>query len=234
MKAPITKEADKKEINTWLENLSPLSIVKWAIDNFAPKLAITSSFGLNGVALIHMLQKITREVPIIFINTGYMFEETLHTKRRIEKAYGIKVLTYYPSLSVKDQIRNYGPALFTSLPDLCCRLRKIEPMQKALAELQPKALLNGRARFHAKTRHNMPIVNWEKKPIQINPLAALPLKHIELYIENHSVPYNPLYDMGYSSIGCRPCTRPVLIGEHIRAGRWAELKKKECGLWTNK
>jgi len=232
MKVSIPQEIDNNLPNILSENLSPLSIIKWAVDTFGSKLAVTSSFGLNGVVLIHMLQKITRKVPIIFINTGYMFEETLKTKRRIEKACRVKILTYHPRLTVKDQIQKFGPALFICQPDTCCNLRKVEPMQRALSELQPIALLNGRARFHDKNRQNLPIIEWEKKPIQINPLTAWSQKQIELYIKNHNVPYNPLYDIGYLSIGCRPCTRPVLKGEHIRAGRWAELEKRECGLWT--
>lgn len=226
------RRIDKKEINSWLKNLSPHSIIQWAVDTFSPKLAVISSFGLNGVALIHMIQKVTRELPIIFINTGYIFEETLKTKRRIEAAYGIKILTFSPSLSVKKQIQKFGSALFIYQPDICCALRKVEPMQRALAELQPNAVLNGRARFQAKTRQNLPIVEWEKKPIQINPLATWSKEQIESYIKNNSVPYNPLYDIGYLSIGCRPCTRQVLKGEHIRTGRWGELEKTECGLWT--
>ena len=228
------RKIDEKQINSWLENSPPYSIIQWAVDTFCPKLAVTSSFGLNGVALIHMLHKITRELPTIFINTGYMFEETLKTKRRIEAAYGVNVLTFRPSLSIRDQIQKFGPSLFIRQPDKCCGLRKLEPMQRALSELQPTAVLNGRARFQSKTRQNLPIVEWEKKPIQINPLASWSEKQIESYIKNHNIPYNPLHDLGYSSIGCRPCTRPVLKGEHARAGRWAELEKIECGLWDRR
>jgi phosphoadenosine phosphosulfate reductase len=223
---------DKKCLNAWLGNSSPLSVIQWAIDVFSPKLVVTSSFGLNGVALIHMLQKITRKVPIIFVNTGYMFEETLKTKRRIEAAYGVNVLTFRPSLSVKEQIQKFGSALFIRRPDICCALRKIEPMQRALAELKPKAILNGRARFQTHTRQNLPIVEWEKSSIQINPLAGWSHKQIDAYVKEHNIPYNSLYDIGYPSVGCRPCTRPVLEDEHIRAGRWAELDRIECGLWT--
>jgi len=223
---------DKKNINALPEGLSPQSIIQWAVDTFGPKLVVTSSFGINGVVLIHMLSKITRDIPIIFIDTGYMFEETLETKNKIEKVYRMKILTFRPSLSVQDQINQFGSALFTRQPGLCCNLRKIKPMLTALSELQPVAVLNGRARFQARTRQGLSIMGWEKKPITINPLVNWSQKQIEAYIQYHGVPYNPLYDIGYPSIGCRPCTRLVLKGEHIRAGRWEELDKTECGLWT--
>ncbi len=223
---------NKAQRDLWLDSLTPQQILCWALESFGPNLVMTSSFGLNGVALIHMLQEITRDVPIIFIDTGYLFKETLETKRRIEAAYKVKVLTFRPTLSVEAQIRQYGPDLPTRHPDLCCALRKVEPMQRALAELQPAAVLNGRARFQARTRRDLPIVEWEQTPIRINPLALWSQQQIESYVRAHAVPYNPLHDVGYPSIGCRPCTRPVLQGEHIRAGRWAGLNKTECGLWT--
>lgn len=232
MRESIAQEKDKNKLNAWLESISPQSIIQWAVDSYGPNLVVTSSFGLNGIILIHMLQKITREIPTIFINTGYMFEETLKTKRRMEKAYGVKVLTYRPFLSIRSQINKFGPSLFIRKPDKCCALRKIEPMQRALAELKPKAILNGRARFQTHTRQNLQIVEWKKKPMQINPLALWSQNQIESYIKEHSVPYNPLHDISYSSVGCRPCTRPILRGEHARAGRWAELDRVECGLWT--
>jgi len=202
------------------------------MDTFGSDLVMTSAFGLNGVALIHMLQGISQEVPIVFVDTGYLFEETLETKRQIVSTYGANVLTYRSPLSVEDQARQHGPDLPTRQSDLCCALRKVEPMQRAMTEIRPAAVLNGRARFQASTRRALPIVEWEQTPVRINPLALWSPQQIEAYIRAHDVPHNPLHDRGYPSIGCQPCTRPVLKDEHIRAGRWAGLGKMECGLWT--
>ena len=161
-----------------------------------------------------------------------MFEETLETKRRIESAYGVKVLTFHPVQSVQAQDHQYGPRLYARQPDLCCALRKVEPMRRAMAELEPTAVLNGRSRFQASTRCCLPVVEWEQTPPRINPLASWTRRQIERYVAAHQAPHNPLYEAGYPSVGCRPCTRPVRAGEHIRAGRWAGWGKTECGLWT--
>lgn len=211
---------------------SPLHTLRWAIDTFVPGLVMTSALGLNGVALAHMLHTLSREVPIVFVDTGYHFAETLATKRRIEAAYGLRVLTYHPAERVQVPARQIGPDLPDRWPNLCCAVRKVEPMQRALAELQPKAILNARARFQADTRRDLPLVEWDQAPVRINPLAGWSLRQVRAYVAAHDVPYNPLHDRGYPSVGCRPCTRPVAAGENQRAGRWPGMDKTECGLWT--
>jgi phosphoadenosine phosphosulfate reductase len=193
---------------------------------------MTSAFGLNGVALLHMLQQVSRELPILFVDTGYLYDETLETKQRIEQAYGLQVFTYHPLLSIEAQADQYGPELHAVEPNLCCALRKVEPMQRAMAEQKPVAVLNARARFQARTRADLAVVEWHHTPIRINPLAGWSRRQVEAYVAKHDVPHNPLHERGYPSIGCRPCTRPVNADEHIRAGRWAESCKSECGLWT--
>jgi len=228
----LTEPALQRQLDDWLKHQSPQRIVRWAVNTFGPGLVMTSSFGLNGVALIHMLQEIARDVPLVFVNTGYLFDETLETKRQIETAYEVKVLTFRPALSMEAQEHQYGPNLHSQQPNLCCALRKIEPMQRAMAELRPIAVLNGRARFQARTRRNLPIIEWGQRPLRINPLAFWTQRQIKIYVKAHKVPHNPLHEAGYPSVGCRPCTRPVQVGEPIRAGRWAGLGKTECGLWT--
>jgi phosphoadenosine phosphosulfate reductase len=210
---------------SWLEQLPPQDIVRWALEAFDAGLVMTSSFGLNGVALIHMLQELRHNVPVIFVDTGYLFPETLRTQQLIVRAYGVPVLTYRPRVGKEIQPGLCGHAQ-------CCYLRKVEPMQQAMAELQPVAVLNARARFQARTRQNLPIVEWDQTPVRINPLAGWSAARVRAYVTEHNVPYNPLHDAGYPSIGCRPCTRPVHAGEDLRAGRWAGSGKVECGLWT--
>jgi phosphoadenosine phosphosulfate reductase len=223
----------KSRLNTWFEYLPPYEIIQWAVDTFGDRLMMTSAFGLNGVALIHMLQKVTLDVPIVFVDTGYLFAETLETKRRVARAYGVKVLTYRPQLSIEEQALRYGQDLPTRQPDLCCALRKVAPMQRAMEALKPVAVLNSRARFQSPSRDALPVVEWERMPIRINPFALCALEQIEAYVKSHHVPYNPMHDMGYPSIGCRPCTRPVVTGEPVRSGRWQAHAKLECGLWTS-
>jgi phosphoadenosine phosphosulfate reductase len=217
------------------------------VDTFGADLLMTSSFGLNGVALIQMLSAITRKIPIVFIDTGYLFPETLETKRRIVKEYGVQVLTYRPGSNGRELPHPWGvtspnPSAFPNGQgsiltcirdaDRCCAARKVEPMNRAMAELQPAAVVNARSRFQASTRKDLEVVEWDQTPIRINPLALWSQQQIEDYVRAHEIPYNPLFDRGYSSVGCWPCTRAVIEGEHARAGRWAGLAKVECGLWT--
>ena len=215
-----------------LEHWSPHQISRWAINNYGQDLLMTTSFGLNGVALVHMLQEITPGVTILFIDTGFHFPETLKTKQRIEAKYGLKIQVLSPQLSIKDQAQMYGLDLFEHSPDLCCALRKVEPMQRALERLQPKAILNARPRFQTKTRQDLPIIEWTMSPMRIHPLAGWPHQQIEDYVRSNGVPYNPLHDRDYPSIDCWPCTRPLRPGEHSRAGRWVGRDRGECGLWA--
>jgi phosphoadenosine phosphosulfate reductase len=216
----------RRPCSTELERLTPQDVVKWAAEAFDSGLVMTSSFGLNGVALIHMLQTTGLDVPIVFVDTGHLFDETLETRLRIERAYGVRVVTYRPLPGTGVQPGRQGYTL-------CCALRKVEPMRRAMAELRPTAVLNARARFQASTRHHLPVVEWDQAPVRINPLARWSPDQVRAYVIEHDVPYNPLHDAGYPSIGCRPCTRPVEAGEDLRAGRWAGSGRVECGLWTS-
>jgi phosphoadenosine phosphosulfate reductase len=227
-----TTLAEQEQLNVWLETQSPQRVLGWAVDFFGAGLVMTTAFGLNGVALIHMLQEITRDVPLVFVDTGLLFEETLETKRQIEQVYGLQVWTWRPRLSIEAQAQQYGPDLHACQPDLCCALRKVEPMHRAMTELGPLAVVNGRSRSQSRTRRDLPIVQWEQTPVCINPLVCWTRQQIKDYVQAHRVPHNPLHEAGYPSIGCRPCTRPVREGEHVRAGRWAGSGKAECGLWT--
>jgi phosphoadenosine phosphosulfate reductase len=215
-----------------LEHSSSQQILRWAVETYGQDLLMTSSFGMNGVALIHMLQEITRIITILFIDTGYHFPETLKTKQRIEAKYGLKIQVLSPQLSIKDQAQMYGLDLFEHSPDLCCTLRKDEPMQRALERLQPKAILNARSRSQIKTGQDLPVIERMMSPVWVHPLARWPHQQIEDYVRSNGVPYNPLHDRDYPSVGCWPCTRPLRPGEHIRAGRWTGRQKEECGLWA--
>ena len=212
------------------EQSSPRQILRWAVETYGQDLLMTSSFGMNGVALIHMLQEITRIIAILFIDTGYHFPETLKTKQRIEARYGVRIQVLNPRLSIKDQAQMYGLDLFERSPNLCCTLRKIQPLRRALKQLQPQAMVNARSRFQAKARQDLPVIERAMSPVRIHPLALWSHQQIEDYVRSNGVPYNPLHDQGYPSVGCWPCTRPLRPGEHMHAGRWVGKKRAECGL----
>jgi phosphoadenosine phosphosulfate reductase len=223
--AALSSQATAMLPDGWLEDLPPQRVVAWAVEAFAPKLVMTSAFGLHGVALIHMLQTISREPPILFVDTGYLFDETLQTRQRVIDAYGVPVLTLHAD-GDEGTLPGYDD------PDRCCLARKVGPMRQALARLQPAAVLNARTRFQARSRRTLPVIEWDANPIRINPLAGWTLPRVRDYVSAHGVPYNPLHDAGYPSIGCWPCTRPVRAGESVRAGRWPGVDKAECGLWA--
>jgi len=199
--------------------------VRWAVDQYGEdRLAMTSAFGLNGMGLIHIVARMDLDIPILFVDTGYLFPETLETKRRVVEQYGLRVYTLHP----------IGRKLPLPRSDECCRLRKVAPMRKALALLRPAVLLSARGRFQAVTRRTLAQVELDRDPVRVNPLVDWEQAEVEAFIQDNGVPYNPLYDQGYVSIGCWPCTRPVVAGEDIRAGRWDGLGRVECGLWSDK
>lgn len=210
---------------TW-RNLEPdaRALVAWADQKFADRLVMTSAFGLNGVALIHLVYEVCRlEVPVVFVDTGYLFPETLDTRDRVAARYG---LVLYETRARR-----------TDLPEppdeACCQARKVEPMRQALDYLHAQAVLSGRGRFQAVTRRRLMPVEWGTAPLRVNPLVHWGQAEIEEYVQFHGIPYNPLYDAGYYSVGCVPCTRAVKTGEDVRSGRWDGLGRVECGLWTN-
>lgn len=209
-----------------------LALVAWAWAGWKDRLAMTSAFGLSGVALCHIVARIAPQVPILFVDTGFHFPEVLETRDRIIRRYGLDVRTIYPepvpmTLSSGVEVK----ILPAPMTDECCAQRKVAPMRAALEALGPKVLLSARGRFQAVTRQSLELVEWERKPMRINPLARWTQADVEGFVQAHEIPYNPMYDQGYPSVGCVPCTRAVEQGEDIRAGRWDGLGKVECGLW---
>lgn len=196
------------------------SLILWAAGEYE-HLAMTSAFGLSGVVLIDLVQSLDLRVPVLFVDTGFLFAETLETKDRL--------LARYPCLSIIETgPPKNGPDPLTAH---CCEERKVLPMRRLLGLLAPDALLTGRGRFQAVTRRDLLPVERDREPVRVNPLVAWTQADIEEYAHLHGLPYNPLYDQGYYSVGCKPCTRAVKPGEDVRAGRWDGLGKVECGLW---
>jgi phosphoadenosine phosphosulfate reductase len=181
---------------------------------------------------VHLVSRIRPDVPVVFLDTGYHFAETIGTRDAVQAAYPIRLLNITPVQTVAEQDAQYGPRLHDRDPDLCCALRKVEPLARALEPFA--AWITGLRRVDSPTRAGVPIVEWDAKRamVKVNPLAAWTDADIAGYVDQHGVLVNPLLQLGYPSIGCAPCTRAVAPGEDPRAGRWSGLGKTECGLHT--
>jgi phosphoadenosine phosphosulfate reductase len=205
------------------ERWSPVALLRWAFSHYAPNVAIASSFGAEDVVLIDLAVRALPSVRVFTLDTRVLFPETYTLIERIESRYGITVERSYPSPSVPHE-------LWETEPDRCCNLRKVIPLQQKLVTLD--AWITGIRRDQAPTRAHTQKLEWDAKfeLVKINPIADWTSKKVWQYIYENEVPYNPLHDSNYPSIGCLPCTRSVLPGEDARAGRWSGLAKTECGL----
>jgi phosphoadenosine phosphosulfate reductase len=216
-----------------LETASPQEILRWAVDRFAPKFSMATAFGPEGMTLIHMLAEIAPETPIFNLDTGYQFAETLELRERIKQRYGIEVELKQPKLGVEEYERQNGGPVYKTDPNRCCLERKLSLLEEAAQGLH--AWASAIRRDQSTHRASAPIVGWDKKfgLVKVSPLANWTKREVWKLITDHDIPYNPLHDQGYTSIGCWPCTRAVLFGEDERAGRWSGTAKTECGLHTD-
>jgi len=207
-----------------LEGAEPQEILQWAIDRFGPRFVIASS--MADAVLAHMAASVRPGVKVLFLDTGYHFAETIGTADAVETVVPIQLLRVRPEQSVAEQDETYGKDLWARDPDLCCRLRKVLPLRRALSN--HIAWASGIRRDEADSRKDVRVVEWdaERQMVKVNPLAAWTQEQVDAYIADNNVLVNPLMDDGYGSIGCAPCTRR---GEG-RSGRWAGTGKVECGL----
>ena len=222
-----------KEQSARLESATPAEIIRWAVDEFQPKLTMATAFGPEGMVIIHELAKIDRTVPIFNLDTGYQFQETLDLRDRVLQKYGIDIELRKPETSVEEYERMHNGPLYVNNPDQCCFDRKIKVLQRSAIGMY--AWMSGIRRDQSADRARAPIVGWDKKfgLVKVSPLANWTKKDVWNLITKEDVPYNPLHDQGYTSIGCKPCTRAVMFGEDERAGRWSGFAKTECGLHTS-
>jgi phosphoadenosine phosphosulfate reductase len=207
-----------------LEGATPQEILRWAFDRFGQRFVVTSSMG--DAVLAHMAAAIQPGVRVVFLDTGYHFAETLGTADAIASTLPIELVRVRPHLSVAEQDAAFGQDLFARDPDLCCAMRKVAPLAKALAPYV--AWASGIRRDETTSRADIGVVEWDDKHqmVKVNPLAAWSHDDVQRYIVDNEVLVNPLVSEGYASIGCAPCTRR---GEG-RAGRWLGMPKVECGL----
>jgi len=213
-----------------LEAATPAEVIRWAVDRFGPKLTMATAFGPEGCLIIHWLAAIAPTTYVFNLDTGYQFPETLELRDRLARRYGIDVVLERPEQSVADYESMHGGPLYRTDPDRCCRDRKLAVVKRVLGRFD--AWMTAIRRDQSPDRATAPIVGWDHKfgVVKVSPLANWTKAKVWDAIVREKVPYNPLHDRGFVSIGCAPCTRAITAGEDERAGRWSGSAKTECGL----
>lgn len=214
--------------NREFEDAPALEVLTWAAETFGPRLCVTSS--MESAVVVHLTSRALPGVDVLFLDTGYHFPETLGTRDAVAAVMDVNVITLTPRLSVPEQDARYGPRLHDRNPDLCCAMRKVQPLDERLRAYD--AWVTGLRREESRTRAGTPVVGWDAKrgKVKISPIARWTQNDVESYLTEHGVLTNPLLQDGYASVGCSPCTRRIVEGEDVRAGRWSGLAKTECGL----
>src|SRR6478672_6277334 len=213
-----------------LAEASAEDVIKWATDTFGDRICITSS--MTDAVVIHLASRVKPGIDVIFLDTGSHFPETIGTRDAVSAVYPVNVINVTPSRTVAEQDAELGPRLHGRNPDLCCYLRKVVPLERALDPYD--AWITGVRRQETAARSDTRVVEWDARRamVKVNPIAAWTQEQVDSYIEENGVLVNPLVDEGYPSIGCATCTMRVEPGADPRSGRWAGTGKTECGLHT--
>jgi len=213
-----------------LEGRSPAEILRWASQRFGTRLTFATGFGAEGCVIIDLIARQDLPVDLFTLDTGLLFPETYALWQQLERRYGVAIRAVRPSHTVEQQADAHGPRLWEREPDHCCELRKVAPLRRALAGFD--AWITAIRRDQTPEREHARVIEHDRKfdLVKLNPLVAWTHDDVWGHVYAHDVPYNPLHDRGYPSIGCHPCTAAVLPDEDARAGRWRGRPKKECGL----
>jgi phosphoadenosine phosphosulfate reductase len=229
--------SEVRALSAEFEHASPTEVLQWAFERFGNRAAIGTSFQGAGLVTIHHAVAAGIPVPVFTIDTGLLFKETLELKRRLEAFFHLTIESLVPELTVEAQAREIGPELWRANPDLCCTIRKVEPLQQKLGSID--AWITGLRRDQSTGRARTQILElYEfdrlrgKNILKINPLAGWTREEVWDYLRLYRIPYNPLVDRGFRSIGCFPCTTAAFGDQDDRAGRWTGFDKKECGIHT--
>ena len=217
------------ELNERLRDADPLEILQAAFDAFGDKLAMVSSFGAESAVLLHLASRVNRDVPVLFLDTGMLFGQTLDYRKNLAAQLGLTgvrdLRPAFADLAINDPAAN----LWKTDTDACCNIRKVIPLDKALGEFD--AWITGRKRFHGGDRLRLPVVErGSDGKIKFNPLANWSKVQLDAYVVDNALPPHPLVAQGFPSIGCWPCTQAVEEGADVRSGRWAGQDKSECGI----
>lgn len=215
------------------EAMTAEELLRFAYGEFGERMCLTCSWQRQSSALVHMLSELGLDVPIVELDTQILFKETYETRDRLVERYGLQLVSVQPEWTLAEQAVHEGPNLWETDPDRCCHIRKVAPLERALERYD--AWITGIRREQSPTRAGAPKVEWSERygVWKIQPLVDWDAKRVQAYLQVNEVPYNPLHDAGYPSVGCIPCTRPVREGEDERAGRWAGSGKLECGIHGN-
>ena len=203
-------------------------VIRWAVDTFGERICVTSS--MTDAVIIHLASAVQPGIDVVFLDTGYHFAETIGTRDAVEVVYPINLVNVTPSRTVAEQDAELGPRLFGRNPDLCCYLRKVEPLERALAKYD--AWITGVRRDETSNRRQTKVVEWDdrREMVKVNPIVSWTQKQVDDFITTSGVLVNPLVYDGYPSIGCATCTIRVEPGADPRSGRWAGTGKTECGI----
>lgn len=218
-------------LNDKYRNASPPDLLRGILtEDFPGQVSLVSSFGTESAILLHMAAQVDRDIDVVFINTGKLFGETIRYKNQVSQQLGLRnVRSIMPKPALLDANDPKG-ALWTQNTDRCCYTRKVEPMQRALKNVN--IWVSGRKGFHGGGRAQLPLFELVEGRIKVNPLASWSKAELDRYFEDYALPKHPLEADGYLSVGCMPCTTPVAEGEDVRAGRWRGSDKAECGIHT--
>ena len=228
--SPFDASTDFTSLNTFFARRSLDDVLQWGLATFGDQMAQVTSFGPGGMVILDHLARLSPGVRVITIDTNFLFDETYALLEQVQQRYPIHLEVRQASITPAAQTQVYGPNLWQVKPDLCCYMRKVAPLRAAMSGLN--AWIAGLRRDQAPTRANVTLVNWDPRYqlVKINPLAYWTGRQVWAYIQQHQLPYNPLHDQGYASIGCSQCTRPNLNAIDERAGRWVGQRKIECGI----
>jgi phosphoadenosine phosphosulfate reductase len=234
----VQTEVDVDALNAMFQTAHPSKIVEWGVAQFGDDVAMTSSFGAEAMVTIHLVTRVKPDVKIIFIDTGFLFPETHRFMEQMRQRFGLNVWTYHSLNDSAKYLRTVGitdpDQRDPAQAEACCAANKTEPMRRAMREIAPKAWFRGIRANQSQTRQKAKFIEWDGqyKNYAISPILGWGSKEIFAYVKQHDLPYHPLYEQGYASIGCNPlsCTRPIAAGEDPRAGRWAGSGKVECGV----
>jgi phosphoadenosine phosphosulfate reductase len=225
-------DLDIEALNARLERETPEERLRFAVETFGRNLLFTSSFGAGSGVLLHLWSRVARDLPVVFIDTGFLFEETLAYRDRLVKDLRLTLEVVRPSHARAEFLASHGDDIMKREPDFCCSQNKVAPLAPLLATAA--AWVSGLRRDQSGTRSATPILmSTEGGPLKVHPLATMTAAEVNDYMMTHAIVDHPLRARRYLSIGCTPCTRAVAEGEDERAGRWAGTTKTECGLHTH-
>lgn len=217
-----------QRLDAELRHAHPATVIEAAVETFGDRLAMVSSFGAESAVLLHLVAQVKRDIPVLFLDTGMLFGQTLDYRQNLAKALGLTEVRdlrpLYQDLAAVDPKNN----LWRTDTDACCNIRKVVPLDLALKDFD--AWITGRKRFHGGARMSLPVVEHDATHVKFNPLANWSKEELDSYAAEHDLPAHPLVAQGFPSIGCWPCTKPVEEGQDVRSGRWQGQEKTECGI----